>query len=117
MWEDSVGLHALNGRIGRELVVGEEQGAHEHEHRPYRNGEENTDESGLFRTLVVLGREVTLHDGLVCAVLLEGIEDTIECHHPERCLDKVPLEWAYAYLTRLVWAYHRRRVPCRRENV
>ena len=87
-----VGLDALRqeGRALR-MVIGKQRRADEHEQCPDGNTHQHTDVGCLLRLVVVLGSQITLYDGLVSTILLQGIEDTVEYHHDKRQLRQVPV--------------------------
>ena len=112
MREYCISLHAFDGSVRRQLVVSEEQRTYEHEDCPDRHREENSDESGLFCTLIVLCSEIALYDCLVCAILLQSVEETIESHHKECCLNQIPLKRTDTNLAHFVWSDIRSGIPC-----
>ena len=73
------------------MIVGEECRADEHKQCPDGYGHQHADVGGLLGFMVVLGGQVTLYDGLVGAVLLQGIEDAVEHHHDEGQLREIPV--------------------------
>ena len=87
-----VGLDVLwQQRCALCVVEGEEGGSDEHEQRPDGYRHQYTDIGGLLSFLVVLGSQVALYDGLVGAILLQRVEDTVEHHHDKRQLGQIPV--------------------------
>ena len=62
------------------MVIGKECRTNEHEQCPDGYRHQHTDIGGLLGLMVVLGSQVALDDGLVGAIFLQGIEDTVEHH-------------------------------------
>ena len=80
------------------MVVGKQRSADEHEQCPDGYRHQHADVRRLLRLVVVLGSQIALHDGLVGAIFLQGVEDAVEHHHDERQLRQVPVVGTEAYL-------------------
>ena len=92
------------------MIVCEEARANEHEEGPYRNAHEHADEGGFLRLAVAFCREVSLHNRLVGAVFLQGVEDAVEHHDEEGELGEVPIVWSETNFVVLGgYAHHLRR--------
>ena len=93
------------------MIVGKERCADKHKQRPNGNGHQYSDIGCLLGFLVTLGSQITLYDGLVGAILLQGVEDTVEYHNQEAQFRKAPvvrtktnLVVLRCYTERLGWA-------------
>ena len=80
------------------MIIGKQGCANKHKQCPDGNTHQHTDICCLLGLMVVLGCQITLYDGLVGTILLQGIEDTVEYHHDKRQLRQVPVVGSKANL-------------------
>ena len=80
------------------MVEGEQTGTDKHEKSPDRHTHQYTDVGGTHGLTVTAGRQIALHDGLVGAVFLKGIEDSVQYHDHKSELGEVHIVGTESYL-------------------